>query len=231
MNTEFDFEGQWQNKLGQAVADRISAPARGIILEGGSDLSDVNSAREKLVWTCEMFERLEEDSNLKTRQEILTECHCSYPLDDLLDVKMTYRVSGDINQALSMLQEKFESFLREILILEEELVNVIVEKNWGLAGRRDGNRIIATKIPKSGYLQEYFKEDDPEKKRKLYCHCPRVRDEVGSEPRLPMEYCHCGAGFYKGIWEEILGEPVEVEMIDSVMQGDDVCTIVVHLPD
>jgi len=122
------------------------------------------------------------------------------------------------------------TFLREVLELEEELVETIVEKGWGLAGRRKGKTITATKIPKSGYLREYFNETDPEKKRKLYCHCPRVRDEVGSEPILPIEYCYCGAGFYKGIWEEILGEQVEVEMLESVMKGDEVCTIAVHLP-
>jgi hypothetical protein len=231
MNTDFDFEGQWQHKLGEAVAQRVSDPAREFVLEAGSALNDKNSALEKLVWTCGMLERLEGESDLITRQEILADCHCSYPLEDLLDIKMTYRISGDIDQVLFMLQAKFESFLRKNLTLEEELVEFIVKNDWGLAGYRDGNRIIATKIPKSGYLREYFKEDDPEKKRKLYCHCPRVRDEVGSEPGLPMEYCYCGAGFYKGIWEEILGEPVEVEMIDSVMQGDDVCTVAVHLPD
>jgi hypothetical protein len=95
---------------------------------------------------------------------------------------------------------------------------------------RDGNTIIATKIPKSGYLKEYFQEDDPEKRRRLYCHCPRVRDVIGEEPSLPNEYCYCGAGFYQGIWEEILGQPVELEVLESVMQGDDVCKIAIHLP-
>ena len=75
-----------------------------------------------------------------------------------------------------------------------------------------------------------MRRKDPDKKRKLYCHCPRVRDEVGSDPRLPMAYCYCGAGFYQGIWEEILGERVEVEMLESVMLGDEVCKIAVHLP-
>jgi predicted hydrocarbon binding protein len=54
---------------------------------------------------------------------------------------------------------------------------------------------------------------------------------VGLEPALPEDYCYCGAGFYKGIWEEILGEPVEVEVLESVLQGGDVCRIAIHLPD
>ena len=45
------------------------------------------------------------------------------------------------------------------------------------------------------------------------------------------EYCYCGAGFYKGIWETILGEQVRVEVLESVMMGGDVCKIAIHLPE
>jgi hypothetical protein len=200
------------------------------ILEGSKELSGRSSSRERLVWTCEILDRLGNQVDLETRQAIMVDCHCSYPLQDLLDVKMAYRVHGDLDQALAMLQDKFERFLQEDLKLEEELVRTITAQGWGLAGRRDGKTIIATKIPKSSYIREYFEEKDPEKKRKIYCHCPRVRDEVGSDRQLPMAYCYCGAGFYQGIWEEILGEKVEVEMLESVMQGDEVCKIAVHLP-
>ena len=55
-----------------------------------------------------------------------------------------------------------------------------------------------------------------------------VRDQVGSDPALPQTYCYCGAGFYQGIWEEILGKPVRVEVLESVMTGGDVCQIAVY---
>ena len=227
---EIDFEYQWQDKLGNAVTEHAGEDSRAAVLEGGEKISDNSTTREKLVWTCQMLERLEESVDLAARQDILTDCHCSYPLEDLLDVKMAYRVHGDIDQVLNMLVEKLEGFLRNSLELEEELIKTILDQGWGLAGRREGNTIIATKIPKSGYLREYFEEEDPIEKRRLYCHCPRVRDEVGSDPKLPMEYCYCGAGFYKGIWQEILGQPVKVEMLESVMGGDEVCKIAIHLP-
>jgi predicted hydrocarbon binding protein len=51
----------------------------------------------------------------------------------------------------------------------------------------------------------------------------------GGEP-LSKTYCYFGAGFYKGVWEYILGEPVEVEVLETVMHGDPVCRIAVHLP-
>lgn len=225
-----DFETQWQGKLTRAVEDLAGAEVRERVLAGGEELQDPSSSREKLLWTCQALELLAESTDEKTRQEILTRCHCSYPVKDLQDVKILYQETGDLERVLDGLQDKFETFLRSTLQLEEELVEKIVRRGWGLAGVLEGNKIIATKIPKSGYLREYFQTDDPLEKRRLYCHCPRVREVVGSDPNLPPEYCYCGAGFYQGIWEEILGEPVQVEVLESVMTGGEVCRIAVHIP-
>jgi len=226
-----DFESQWQDKLARAVETLAGRETREGVMPGGAELSDGSPAREKLAWTCQALERLAQSADLETRQEILTQCACQYPPEDLEDVHQVYQQNRDLDQVMALLQARFESFLREGLDLEEDLIEQITSWGWGLAGVREGNTITATKIPKSGYLREYFQEEDPLKKRQLYCHCPRVRDMVGSQPGLPEEYCCCGAGFYRGIWEEILGEPVQVEVLKSVMGGDQVCQIAVHLPD
>ena len=114
--------------------------------------------------------------------------------------------------------------------LDSELINEIVKRGWGLAGIKEGDTIIATKIPKSGFLVEYMNEKDPEKKRQYYCHCPRIRDALKSSERISPIYCYCGAGFYRGIWEEILQEPVKVGVLETVLKGDDVCKIAIYLP-
>jgi hypothetical protein len=226
-----DFETQWQDKLSLAIKTKTGNDAVGTVMQGGSTLTDTSDSMERLVWTCGALQRLEEFADQETRQKILSECHCVYPVEDLLEIKMVYRVNGNIDQVLDILQGKFEYFLKQVIQLDEKLLETIIERGWGLAGVRDGNTIIATKIPKSSYIEEYFQEEDPQKRSRLYCHCPRVRDLIGTEPSLPNEYCYCGAGFYQGIWEEILGQPVEVEVLESVMQGDDVCKIAIHLPE
>jgi cyanophycinase-like exopeptidase len=178
-----------------------------------------------------MFKRLDEVSDEGTRQEILTSCACHYPRADLDDARGVFLETGDVDQVIDLLQAKFEEFLRESLELDEEIVCEIIERGWGLAGTREGNRIIATKIPKSGYLKDYFQAEDPLEKRKFYCHCPRVRDVMGEDPQLPQTYCYCGAGFYQGIWEKVLDEPIKVEVLESVMTGGDMCQIAVILPE
>jgi hypothetical protein len=129
-----------------------------------------------------------------------------------------------------MLQERFEAFLRDGLQLDDELIEDVVGRGWGAAGIWTGREIIATKIPKSGHLVEYLNEVDPERRRQLYCHCPRVRDVLSSPYSLSPTYCFCGAGYYQGIWEGILQQPVEVDLRASVLKGDDVCTVAIRLP-
>ena len=226
-----DFETQWQGKLARAVEDLTGVEIRDRVLAGGEKIQDPSSSQDKLRWTCQALEILTESTDEKTRQEILTRCHCQYPPENLGDVKALYQETNDLDQVVDALQSKFERFLLDNLQLEEELIEKIISLGWGLAGLRQGNQIIATKIPKSGYLREYFQTDDPLEKRRMYCHCPRIRDEIGSESALPQEYCYCGAGFYRGIWEEILGKPVQVEVLESVMTGGEVCRIAVHLPE
>jgi predicted hydrocarbon binding protein len=51
-----------------------------------------------------------------------------------------------------------------------------------------------------------------------------------SSETISATYCYCGAGYYQGIWEEILQQPVEVELLESVLQGDQVCKVAIHLP-
>jgi hypothetical protein len=113
--------------------------------------------------------------------------------------------------------------------LSEEEVAGIKERGWGVAGVRRGDVILATKMPFDWFA--YWAEDDPDLKRFHYCHCPRVRGIIKKgDPPLNKLYCYCGAGFYKGIWEYILGEPVEVEVLETVMRGDEVCRIAIRLP-
>jgi hypothetical protein len=230
---KFDFEELWQEKLARAVEKAAGPETRERVMAGGEVLSQDSPAEEKIRWTCAALSRLADSRGIKERQVILAECACRYSVEDLGDVKAAFRESGDVDQAILMLQEKFEGFLRESLGLEESLISTINSHGWGLAGILDAKqkRIIATKIPKGGYIRDYFNENDPEVKRRLYCHCPRVREGVGKEPQLQEEYCYCGAGFYKSIWEEILGEPVQVEMLESVMRGDEVCKVAIYLPE
>ncbi len=200
------------------------------MLKGSEELSDQSSVEEVVGWTQGTMDRLVMLVGEEKSKGIITRCACHYSKSDLKEVRRKYEETGDIDLVHRMLQEKFESFLENTLGLSKEHITDVVGRGWGLAGVKDSNSIIATKIPKSGYLFEYLREADPEKRREIYCHCPRVRDALKISETIPPIYCYCGAGFYKGIWEEILQKPVEVEVLETVLSGGEVCKIAIHLP-
>jgi hypothetical protein len=230
VSEERDFERIWLAKFSNCLDEFVGKEIRREVMKGFGQLSSRSSGSEVIDWTKGAMERLDSRVGEEGRKQVMTGCACQYSKSDLQEIKERYRTTKDVNLAHQMLQEQFELFLRDTLNLSEGLIEEVVNRGWGSAGIRRGNTIIATKIPKSGYLVEYMKETDPEKKRQYYCHCPRIREIIKTSGTISVTYCYCGAGFYKGIWEEILQQPVEVEVLESVLKGDEVCKIVISLP-
>jgi predicted ArsR family transcriptional regulator len=230
MTGERDFERAWLAKFSSCLDQIVGQEIREAVIEGSEELSSRSDRQAVVAWSRQAMERLDALVDEKRRKAIMVGCACQYPKSDLQAMRQAYEATGDVGLAHQMLQEQFESFLRNALELSDELVREVVSRGWGAAGVRRGNTIVATKIPKSGYLVEYLRETDPEKKRQLYCHCPRIRDVLKTSETISATYCYCGAGFYEGIWREILQKPVKVEVLESVLKGDPVCTIAIHLP-
>jgi hypothetical protein len=230
MSDTYDFERAWLAEFTRCLDEFAGKEVREQIMAGADELSDDCSRQDVIAWSRRAMERLDSLVDEGDRKAIMAGCACQYPKASLQTIREAYAATGDVDRAHQMLQEQFESFLRDTLRLDEGMVADIVGWGWGAAGVRRGNTIIATKIPKSGYLVEHMQETDPERKRQLYCHCPRIRDVLKTPETLSPTYCACGAGYYQGIWQEILQEPVQVELLESVLQGDDVCKVAIHLP-
>ncbi len=230
-----DFERQWLEKFSHCLEKNTGADIRNQVMRGSlldQETSEGSTAcsEDVIAWTRSALQRLHVLAGEEETRKVMTGCACEYPKEDLSGIRQAYAAGGGLYGAHAMLQEKFEKFLRDGLKLEDELIRQILASGMGLAGIiADDHTIIATKIPKSNYLVEYFRESDSEKRRQYYCHCPRIREVLKSDGGLDPVYCYCGAGFYKLIWEEILGRPVHVEVLESVLQGDEVCKVAIHL--
>ncbi len=229
MSEEQGFERTWLAKFSACLDEIAGERIRKEVMRGSEGLSSRSSRQEVIDWSRGAMERLESMVDEGKSKKTMTGCACQYPKSALQEMRRRYEATRDVDLVHQMLQEQFESFLRDTLQLSDGLIEEIVEKGWGSAGVKRGNTIIATKIPKSGYLVAYMEEKDPEVRRQYYCHCPRIREVLKTSETISPVYCYCGAGFYKGIWEEILQQPVEVEVLESVLGGGEVCRVAVTL--
>jgi hypothetical protein len=88
--------------------------------------------------------------------------------------------------------------------------------------------LYLTKIPYDP--QAYLEETDPIKKRYYACHCPFAREAIlKGEPHISKNWCYCSAGFEKFHFETILDRPLDIEVLQSALQGDPICRFAIKL--
>jgi len=218
------FHARWLSKLSRSLCEAAGEGVRDRVMEGSQESP---SGGDLIEWTRGAMERLEALLG-EEAGEVMTGCACQYPRERLGHLRERYAETGDLDLVHGMLQEQFLATTRDFLGLDEGQLKDIVRRGWGVAGVRRGNTIIATKMPFE--YHDYFRAATPEERRYRFCHCQGVREAIKRGETLPATYCYCGAGFYRGIWEYILQRPVRVEVLESVLRGDDACRIAIHLP-
>ncbi len=215
------FEEQWLDKL-----------QNGLKKIGKADLfiELIKNKEEQslLKWTENLMKMLKKNLTHNEINEVMIGCACITPKDYLENIRNEYAKTKDLKKVHTMLQEAFEKFIRQYKNLNDEQMELLRKKGWGSAGKLEGNTILSTKIPKE--FNKYFQTTDIQKKKYYYCHCPRIRDLfLNNEKTLDVNYCYCSAGFTKDIWEYILQRTVRVEIIESLMKGDEVCKIAIYI--
>jgi len=219
------FEKIWQTRLKSSLENELGRPTARRVLDAAGSVSPDRQTE----WTRRVLSEITCTAGPRSCRAVLAACACRYPSERLAPIRQAYAATGDLELAHGMLQEQYLGFLRGELGLGPEVVETVVAYGWGLAGKLNGTVVGAVKMPKSENLLPYLGAEDPERRRQLYCHCPRTRQALLTGERLPVDYCYCGAGFYKALWEEILGRLVAVRVLSSVVAGDDACRIEIDL--
>jgi predicted hydrocarbon binding protein len=58
------------------------------------------------------------------------------------------------------------------------------------------------------------------------CYCGAVSK---TKEKIPITYCHCGAGWYSRLFKEALSKPVKVKVIQTIANGADTCKFEIHI--
>ena len=128
--TENDFVKNWLLKFSHCLDEIAGEKTRIKVSEGSEKLTSDSSQKEIIDWIKGAMEGLNTLVDETKRIEIMVGCACQYPQTDLEDIRKAYQKSKDIDLAHKMLLEKFISFLRDILKLDDDLIDDIVNRGW-----------------------------------------------------------------------------------------------------
>lgn len=180
------------------------------------------------------------ESGLTPRKcrEVMTWNYHKIPATAFREAKERFEKSTSIDEYLrgehQRLVEELEGCMRtDRLWYEQEITPEVLEfvkSNQEVnTGLRKDNRIFKVKIPYAPKL--YLKEKDSTMKKYYACHCQLVRTSLrDGSPEISPTFCYCSAGYEKLHFDVIFDEPVEVELLETLLKGDPRCRFAIKIP-
>ena len=185
-----------------------------------------------------VLDRMEAELPARTCRDILTWNYHNIPIEAFKDSKERFEKAASIDEYLKgeheTLIKELEDCMREGRPwYEQEITPEVVEFVRGnqeiCTGIRQGDKVYKTKIPYAP--RQFLEEKDPTMRRYYTCHCQLVRTALrDGKPRIPATFCYCSAGFEKLHFDAIFGEPVEVELLETLVKRDPRCRFAIKIP-
>jgi hypothetical protein len=224
--------------LYRGVGDRFGPEIRDEVFTGIGVAPYGTPTPHKPAYLHPVIQRLEARVGPDACKEFLSASLRDLPDEYFVSERDAFRQAPDIDAYLHRRKEAFVARLEECrrqgrLFFSQEITGEVLDlvrsdPEMG-GGRREGNIIYETKIP---YMaKQYLAETDQTLKRYYACHCPWARDAVkNGDVTLAEIFCQCSGGFHKKPWEVVLGRPLRVEVLESVLKGDTRCRFAIYLP-
>jgi len=224
-------EARARQIIGDEAADRIF---RGIGLPPDGSLTDAYPPVVE-----EIVTRMQATLPAEACRQVLAGNMHKIPEAAFAEMKERFRKNPDIDAFLAdrhtrLVRDLEDHMSQGTLWYEQEITPEVLQyvrdRPEIQSGVRRGDIIYVTKIPFSP--QACLDEKDPTRKRYDTCHCPLARSSIlsGKPPVSPL-FCYCSAGYEKLPFEAIFGEPVQVEVLESVLGGSDRCRFAITIPE
>ncbi|MBN2303390.1 MAG: hypothetical protein JXQ72_02860, partial [Anaerolineae bacterium] len=205
----------WLERLAEGLDQQVGPDARRAIMAGSAGLYADTPAIERATWATATIARLNEAvPDESARKQIVSRCAHIFPPERIEKARGWYEELGGTLDDLGNLDALLERM-----------------KSDGYYGvlERDGRVIYSSKRPFRP--DEHAAATDPAEKRAAYCYCGMVQAAILSGQDLSATFCYCGTGWPTQLWEGILGQPLRVELDESILRGDDRCRFAIHLPE
>jgi hypothetical protein len=146
---------------------------------------------------------LEDRASPQVLDVILQGCSCNFPQARLVAIREIYQASPDISVFVCRVNESG---------LFNEPIQLV------------GDRLVITKKPYRPDLRTIY----PNNPIAWYCHCGSIVKVLHGN--ISPAICQCGAGFYQPLFSTLFGRPVQLEVRESLLQGNSQCIIAIQIP-
>jgi hypothetical protein len=224
--------GGWLSRLAETIDEYVDEETRKKIMNAGGAIKHSSTANKKAKWTKCMLDCLEVNVDKETCKKILqNNLHYKNPkTPSHMKLKRMYKKMG-IDSVLEFLHNKWKTNVGDRFGYDSPEYKFVANDSTIEAGKRDGNVIFVSKIPFK--LAEYLNAEIDKDKRYYYCHCGWVRASIqkSDEEQISPTFCNCSGGWHKIHFETIFGQTLEVDIVKSVLKGDEICTFAIHIPE
>lgn len=204
---------RWLERFAKSIADLAGEVVKKDVMKGHHELRSRSTPSQRAKWIKGAIERLDALVDEETRKQIMINtCPHTYPRGRIEKLRKQYKQLGSLDKLLEVMYN---------------------DKSYGGASyydcpQRKGNTVYITKVPCN---PKSHQEARTELERKLaYCHCHWMRAAIKVQETVSPVFCYCSVSWDKQLWEGILETPVEVEILKSLLKGDDHCVHAFHLP-
>jgi effector-binding domain-containing protein len=199
---------EWDRLFAEGAEKVLGAEASQQLLKGIESITPESSSNDYTAWIQGAIARLDaltSDSDRKC--QVVSHCAHVFPQERIDHLRAIYE------------QGAFDDIMREMY----------TDDFWYEKPVRRGNVLYMRKNPFNP--EGYESATTPAERRKTYCHCSFVHPYLDEIPaRLSPTFCYCGAGWYRRLWEGILSQPVKIEHVETLLRGNDQCTLTITLP-
>lgn len=187
--------------------------------------------------TAELMRRLRQ-LGAGTCRQVLAGNHHRIPVEGFARHKAWLEEAGSLDAFLKRVHDEAVAELELHLnegkvwyeqVITPEIVEFVRADQEVLSAVREGEYLYKTKFPYAP--GEWLNEEDPVRRRYFACHCPLAREAIiRGEPDIPLDWCYCSGGYGKLMFDVVFGQPTEVEVLESVLAGDDRCRFRIRIP-
>lgn len=203
----------WCGLLTRNINHTLGEEAGKAIWQGYQGIGIETRLEERFQWVKGALEKLEGIAGEFQKYDAISRCAHIFP-------------GGMVNRLADIYQRAREETQDSLNAVDAVIEFIRNDPGWGEKSLyRDGHVIYTSKLPADpeGYKQAKTVAE----KRTAYCYCPLVRTNL--ERGMPATFCYCGAGWFRQQWETATGKPVKVELLKTILKGDDSCQFAVHL--